>query len=210
MQRSIVLLLTAVALAATAEATTAVAAEAPAPAASTAAQAHEHPHQPAAEPAAVDQGGQQIQPAYADGRLVSYRPAFDAPAGATAATLYEVEYPAAWWTVLARPLCSYCDHLGDGRNAWDFHDHVLDRRPSAAANRAGTVYWRVVHVRPAYTGKAGHDAAVTKAYAAQLPAQSGRVVRRLLATRLPNGSAVAVPVDTGFVFRGPLTRGQRR
>jgi hypothetical protein len=31
-------------------------------------------------------------------------------------------------------------------------------------------------------------------------------VKRLLAAKLADGSAVAKPYDTGFVFRGPLTR----
>jgi hypothetical protein len=120
--------------------------------------------------------------------------------------LYEVEYPTGWEHVLARPLCDYCDHFGNGEDAFDYHDHVLSRLPSRAANGAGAVYWSVVHVSPAYTGSADHDARVSEAYAALLPATSAHDVKRLLKARLDDGSAIATPWDTGFVFRGWLTR----
>lgn len=158
--------------------------------------------------AAVDHGHEPLQPAYVGGRVAQYRFAPVEPGTDTgrARILYEVEYPDGWEAELARPLCDYCDHGGNGRDAYDFHDHVLTGLPTPRDNAAGRVYWEVVHVAPAVSGDAEHDAAVAQAYAEALPATSTTAVRRLLAQRLPDGSPVAAPQETGYVFAGPLTR----
>jgi len=157
---------------------------------------------------ASDHAHDRFQPAYFSDRTVTYE-AFivsqETPAPRQR-VLYEVEYPRGWEQRLARPLCTYCDHTGNGKDAYDFHDHVLASLPTRAQNAYGNVYWRVHHVSPAYTGSASRDAALSRRYASLLPAQSAEEVRRLLNARLGDGARVAQNVDTGFYFRGPLTR----
>ena len=144
-----------------------------------------------------------FQPGYLGGRTVVYRPG--APvAGAPVKRLFQVRYPDGWAELTARPQCAPCDHFGNGPDAGDYHDHVLSR-PNRAANAAGKVTWHVYDVRPAYTGKADHDTAVSAAYSRLLPVQSTAEVRRLLRARLSDGSPLAVLVDTGVQFGGPIT-----
>jgi hypothetical protein len=143
-------------------------------AAAPAVQAHT-PGGPVSTLPSVDHAHDPLQPAYVQGGVATYRPMFLAEGEKPTARprpLYEVEYPHGWEHVLARPLCDYCDHFGNGEDAFDYHDHVLSRLPSRAANAAGAVYWSVVHISPAYTGDARHDAAVSAAYADLLPATS--------------------------------------
>lgn len=166
-----------------------------------------HPAPPAggggSRPPAVDHGADTFQPGYLGGRVVVYRPG--APvAGADVFSLYQIRYPTGWDDLTARPLCNYCDHAGNGKDATDFHDHVL-ARPDRKANAAGAVTWHVYDVSPAYNGRAGHDRAASRAYARLLPVQSVREVRRLLATKLPDGTPVARVVDTKAEFGGPIT-----
>jgi hypothetical protein len=159
--------------------------------------------------AAVDQGHEMFQPAYLDNRLVQFTNLGAAPKGIPAnkiRTIYETEYPTGWQELLARPLCDYCDHFGDGENAWDYHDHILDGLPSQADNDAKTVYWNVIHIHPAYTKDAAKDAQISQAYAALLPAQSVSAVKKLLAAKLSDGSLIATPMDLKYVFTAPLTR----
>ncbi len=167
-----------------------------------------HHLNPVEPPVGVDFAHEPLQPGYLDGRTVVYRPAAvpQSPAPARQLPLYEVEYPTGWRVLTARPQCTYCDHNGDGRNAWDYHDHVLARRPRPDDNRRGEVYWHVFHVRPAYTGDAAHDHDVSVAYAAHLPTRSRREVERLLSRRMADDSPVATTVDTGFFFQGPIVR----
>lgn len=159
-------------------------------------------------PEALDESVLPLQPAYFNGRLVQYR--FDGPAPDGAATdagvLWEVEYPTGWQDTLARPLCFYCDHAGDGENAWDFHDHVLSALPDEEVNAAGDVYWTVAHIQPAYSENDRLAAEISAAYAALLPADSADEVDRLVQARLDDGTPIARVIDTGFVFTGPLTR----
>jgi len=161
---------------------------------------------PGALPPAVDYAAAPFQPAYLGGRTVVYQPAVvpQEPVPDRLLTLYEVEYPTGWQDVAARPLCTYCDHNGNGQDAWDYHDHVLADRPSRAENAAGEVYWRVQHVRPAPAGDPARDAEIARAYAALLPARSEREVRALLRATLDDGTPLAEVVDTGFFFRGPI------
>lgn len=159
-------------------------------------------------PPAVDYAAATFQPGYLRGRTVIYQPssAPQEPVPDTLLTLYEVEYPTGWQDLTARPLCTYCDHNGNGQDAWDYHDHVMADRPARADNAAGEVYWSVEHVRPAATGDAGRDAEVARAYADLLPARSEREVRALLGATLEDGTPLAEVVDTGFFFRGPIVR----
>lgn len=157
----------------------------------------------------VDYAHAQFQPAYAAGRMVQFEQRGPAPETVNEESvriLYEVEYPVGWSERLARPLCSYCDHFGDGENAWDYHDHVLSALPSPEQNGAGDVHWRVLHVLPAYTGDAAEDAEIAAAYMDKLPAMSGRVVRDLLRSTLADGAPLAQVVDTDYVFTAPLIR----
>jgi hypothetical protein len=55
-------------------------------------------------------------------------------------------------------------------------------------------------VVPAYGPDAAHNAQVSAAYAQHLPATSEAAVDDLLAARLPDGSPLAVEVDTDFYF----------
>ncbi len=158
---------------------------------------------------AVDQAHEMFQPAYLNNRLVQFANLGAAPKGISAKqihTIYETEYPTGWQETLARPLCNYCDHFGDGENAWDYHDHVLDGLPSQADNDAKTVYWNVIHVQPAYTKDASKDAQISKAYAALLPAQSVSAVKKLLAAKLTDGTVIANALDVKYIFIAPLTR----
>jgi hypothetical protein len=150
-----------------------------------------------------------FQPAYAEGKLVTFEQGAQAPEDASTTDirlLYEVEYPSNWSETLARPLCAYCDHFGDGENAWDYHDHVLGGLPSDEQNEAGTVYWHVLHLTPAYTGEESKDAAITKAYAALLPVQSGEAAQALIDAKLENGTPLTKVTDTKYVFTAPLSR----
>lgn len=157
----------------------------------------------------TDQAHDRFLPAYARGRLVAYEFRGGAPTDATSRetrTLFEVEYPTGWPDLVAHPLCDYCDHGGNGEDAYDYHDHVLAGLPGPAENARGRVFWHVTHVSPAYTGDATHDSALTAAYAEQLPATSASAVERLLRSALPDGSPLATATDTGFAFSAPLSR----
>ena len=55
-------------------------------------------------------------------------------------------------------------------------------------------------VLPAYTGEAAHDALVTSRYAAHIPTKSEEAVEDLLSSTLPDGSPVAIEIDTHFYF----------
>ncbi len=161
------------------------------------------------QPVAVNQAHLELQPAYYQHRVVQFRNLGPAPEGTTiddARTLYEVEYPPGWEEHVARPLCFFCDHTGDGENAWDYHDHVLSGLPNRRENEDGDVYWYVLHVQPNTNGDAAHDAEVAEQYADKLPASSMRDVRRLLAATLDDGSPIARTIDTTYVFTAPLAR----
>ena len=116
---------------------------------------------------------------------------------------YQVVYPTGFASLGLTPQCNPCDHEGDGIDAVDFHDHVLAGMPSSPGHGAFTPLWHVFLVLPAYIGTpaaAAHDAAVTKAYAAHLPAKSVAAVNALENSTLADGSPVAVEIDTHFYF----------
>lgn len=162
-----------------------------------------------AEQTALNYAHDQFQPAYLADSVVQFEQRGPSPEGVDESdvfTLYEIEYPTGWSERLARPLCNYCDHGGDGENAWDYHDHVLGARPSAAQNAAGEVYWHVLHILPAYTENAAKDVEIAAAYAEKLPAMSVEAVRDLLRSTLADGTPLAQVVDTNYVFTAPLIR----
>ena len=155
------------------------------------------------------QGPPGYEPAYVDGQTVTIN-AIDVPNRAPSeaqADFYLVVYPTNWQALgLAPPQCDPCDHEGNGIDFTDFHDHVLDSMPSAPGHGEYSPLWHVNLVLPAYTWVLGlpaddaHDAAVSAAYAAQIPAKSEAAVDGLLGSKLPDGSPVAIEVDTGFYF----------
>lgn len=121
------------------------------------------------------------------------------------ADLYLVVYPIGWETLgVPSPQCNPCDHEGDGIDFFDFHDHILDSMPSAPGHGEFSPLWHVFGVAPAYSfftgGDPANDDAVGAAYAQYLPTTSEAAVDALLDARLPNGSPVAIEVDTGSYF----------
>jgi hypothetical protein len=147
-------------------------------------------------PAAAGRPG--YEPAYVNGITVTIN-VIEVHQGAplqAQADFYEVVYPLGWESLgIGTPQCNPCDHEGDGIDFFDFHDHVLDSMPSSPGHGEFTPLWHVFGVFPAYTGDAAHDALVTLAYAAQLPAKSEAAVYALASSTLPDGSPVAVMID---------------
>jgi len=155
-----------------------------------------------ASPAAAV-GGPGYEPAYYGGTTVTIN-AIElqqrAPAQAQA-DFYEVVYPDGWQSLgLAPPQCNPCDHEGNGIDPTDYHDHILDSIPSSPGHGEYRALWHVFVVVPNYTGDSGHDAAVTSAYAAQIPTTSEEAVDALVGSTLPDGSPVAIEIDTQFYF----------
>src|SRR5712691_779702 len=119
------------------------------------------------------------------------------------ADFYEVVYPTGWQTLnIGTPQCNPCDHDGNGVDAEDFHDHILDSMPASPGHGEFRPLWHGFLVVPAYTGDATHDALVAEHYASLLPAKSEAAVDVLLAARLPlpDGSPVAQEIDTQSYF----------
>jgi hypothetical protein len=121
------------------------------------------------------------------------------------ADFYEVVYPIGWETLgIGTPQCNPCDHPGDGIDFTDFHDHILDSMPSSPGHGEFRTLWHVFVVLPAYSfltgGDPANDAAVTAAYAAHIPTKSEAAVEDLLSSTLPDGSPVAIEIDTHFYF----------
>ncbi len=152
-------------------------------------------------PAAAGQPG--YEPAYYGGSTYIIN-AIEVPQNRTQhaqADFYEVVYPIGWQSLgVPAPQCNPCDHEGNGIDFTDFHDHILDSIPSSPGHGEFSPLWHVFVVLPAYNGVTAHDAAVTAAYAPQLPTTSEAAVDALLATRLLDGSPVAIEFDTGFYF----------
>ena len=148
-------------------------------------------------------GPPEYEPAYVGGRTVTIN-AIEVPNVAplqAQADFYEVVYPIGWESLgLSAPQCNPCDHEGNGIDFTDFHDHVLDSTPGWPGHGEFSPLWHVFVVVPAYTGDPVHDAAVTAAYAAQLPVTSEEDVDALLDTHLADGSPVAIEIDTNFYF----------
>jgi hypothetical protein len=152
---------------------------------------------------AVAGGPPGYEPAYFNGATVTIN-AIEVrqnPTQQAQADFYEVVYPIGWQSLgVAPPQCDPCDHDGNGIDFLDFHDHVLDSIPSSPGHGEYSPLWHVFVVVPAYTGNPAHDALVNADYAAQLPATSEAAVYGLVASTLPDGSPVAVMIDTHFYF----------
>ena len=116
------------------------------------------------------------------------------------ADFYQVVYPKDWQSRGLNPQCQPCDHDGGGIDFIDYHDHVLDSMPSSPGHGNYTPLWHVFLVIPNYNGDPTHDAAINDAYAPYLPAKSEAAVDTLLGATLPDGSPVAIEIDTEFYF----------
>lgn len=149
----------------------------------------------------------EYEPAYFNGRTViinAIELSQKAPLQAQA-DLYLVVYPIGWEELGApAPQCNPCDHGSDGITFDDFHDHVLDSIPSDPGHGEFRTLWHVFAIAPAYSfitgGDPANDDAISAAYASQLPAKSEAAVDDLLEVTLPDGSPVAVEIDTGSYF----------
>jgi hypothetical protein len=145
--------------------------------------------------------------AYVNGRTVTINAievSQNAPHQAQA-DFYLVVYPIGWESLgIAPPQCNPCDHGGDGITFDDFHDHVLDSMPSDTGHGEFRTLWHVFAVAPAYSfitgGNPANDDSVAAAYASHLPAKSELAVNELLESTLPDGSPVAVEIDTDSYF----------
>lgn len=117
------------------------------------------------------------------------------------ADFYEVVYPQGWQNLgIGTPQCNPCDHDHNGIDAEDYHDHILDSVPSSPGGNAYKAPWHVWVVVPNYTSDSAHNSDVTTAYAAHIPTKSEDAVNDLLAETLPDGSHIAVKINTNFYF----------
>jgi len=152
-------------------------------------------------------GQPEYEPAYFNGKTVTINAievSQHAPLQAQA-DLYLVVYPIGWEELgVAPPQCNPCDHDGEGVDFFDFHDHVLDSVPSYPGHGEFRTLWHVFGVAPAYSFFTGGDPAkddeIGQAFAEQLPATSEAAVDALVESRLPDGTPVAIEVDTGSYF----------
>jgi len=155
----------------------------------------------------VSAGQPEYEPAYINGRTVTMNAievSQNAPLQAQA-DLYLVVYPIGWEALgVAPPQCNPCDHDGEGIDFFDFHDHVLDSVPGDPGHGEFRTLWHVFGVAPAYSFFTGGDPAkddeIGKAFAKQLPAKSEAAVDALVDSTLPDGTPVAIEVDTGSYF----------
>jgi hypothetical protein len=128
------------------------------------------------------------------------------PTGKAQADFYEVVYPfdpatgqelTNLWP--SPPQCNPCDHQGNGITPDDFHDHVLDSRPSDPGHGEYNALWAVYLIMPNYTADANHNAAVNDTLASLLPVKSEAAVDSLLATQV-DGMPIANEINTNFYF----------
>jgi hypothetical protein len=155
----------------------------------------------------VSAGQPEYEPAYINGRTVTMNAievSQNAPLQAQA-DLYLVVYPIGWEALgVAPPQCNPCDHDGEGIDFFDFHDHVLDSVPGDPGHGEFRTLWHVFGVAPAYSFFTGGDPAkddeIGKAFAKQLPVKSEAAVDALVDSTLPDGTPVAIEVDTGSYF----------
>jgi hypothetical protein len=162
----------------------------------------------------VSAGKPEYELAYINDKTVTIN-AIEVPQSAplqAQADLYLVVYPIGWETMgLAAPQCNPCDHEGDGIDFFDFHDHVLDSIPSEPGHGEFSPLWHVFGIAPAYSFFTGGDPAkddeIGKAFAVQLPVKSEAAVDALVNSTLPDGSPVAIEVDTGSYFLCSVVNG---
>jgi len=156
---------------------------------------------------ALAQGGPGYEPAYVGDRTVTIN-AIEVPNRApyrAQADFYQVVYPIDWEARgLPAPQCNPCDHVGDGVDFTDFHDHILDSMPGSPGHGEFSPLWHVFLVVPNYSfltgGNPANDAAIATAYASHLPTTSESAVDDLLAETLGDGTPVAIEIDTEFYF----------
>lgn len=145
---------------------------------------------------------------YANGRLVTISVQDPHPgqtATAARGLYFEVIYPLGWeYLTESIPLCNPCDHLGDGDDIFDYHDHVFSGEPSDPADDTYRPLWQLTLVVPAYTGDLEHDLAVSEAYAQFLPVTSAAQAAELLSATLDDGSPVANWFVEDYVFRAAI------
>jgi hypothetical protein len=129
------------------------------------------------------------------------------------ADFYEVVYPfdpvtgqelPDFWP--SPPQCDPCDHQGNGITPDDFHDHVLDSRPSDPGHGNYSALWHVYLIMPNYTSSADHNAAVNAMLRSLLPAMSEDAVNALLSTPV-EGVPLAIKIDTNFYFLCAVVNG---
>ena len=128
------------------------------------------------------------------------------PTDKAQADFYEVVYPfdpatgqelSEYWP--SDPQCDPCDHEGNGITPDDFHDHVLDSRPSNPTGHEYNALWRVYLIMPNYTEDPDHNTAVNTMLKSLLPAKSEDAVNALLSTEV-DGIPLAVKIDIHFYF----------
>jgi hypothetical protein len=128
------------------------------------------------------------------------------PTDKAQADFYEVVYPfdpatgeqlTQYWP--DTPQCNPCDHEGNGITPDDFHDHVLDSRPSDPGHGEYNALWRVFVIMPNYTEDAAHNTAVNETLATMLPARSEDEVDELLSTQV-DGMPLANEINIHFYF----------
>lgn len=128
------------------------------------------------------------------------------PTGKAQADFYEVVYPfdpatgqelTDYWP--SDPQCSPCDHQGNGITPDDFHDHVLDSRPSDPPGHEYNALWRVWVVMPNYTSDPAHNASVDAALQSMLPLKSEAEIDAASATEV-DGMPLVNVINTHFYF----------
>ena len=128
------------------------------------------------------------------------------PTDQAQADFYEVVYPfdpatgqelTDYWPSM--PQCDPCDHEGNGITPDDFHDHVLDSRPSDPGHGEYNALWRVFVIMPNYTDNEEHNTAVNEMLQSLLPATSEDAVNNLLATEV-DGVPIANKINIHFYF----------
>jgi len=128
------------------------------------------------------------------------------PTGKAQADFYEVVYPfdpatgqelTDYWP--SDPQCSPCDHQGNGITPDDYHDHILDSRPSDPTGREYNALWHVYVVMPNYTSDPAHNASVDAALQGMLPLKSEAEIDDAIATQV-DGMPLVNEIDTHFYF----------
>jgi hypothetical protein len=145
-----------------------------------------------------------LEHAYVNGRTVTISvmdPFVGKAAPQAVKPYFEVFYPIGWeFLTTSVPQCNPCDHVGDGDDFSDYHDHVFSAEPSQPGRGGYSPLWQLNLIAPAYTGNAVHDLAVSVVYASFLPIKSAEGVAELLAATMPDGSPVAEQFVEDYVF----------
>ncbi len=128
------------------------------------------------------------------------------PTGHAQAEFYEVVYPfdpatgqelTDYWP--SDPQCDPCDHQHNGITPDDFHDHVLDSRPSDPTGKNYNALWGVYLIMPNYTSDAAHNTKVNETLKEMLPVKSEAEVDALTSTMV-DGIPVANEINAHFYF----------